>query len=106
MFTSSRQCTETLSGPYWFRVKITLEGQMSEQRGDINFCVKNNASLCLYLGHPNYTAPEVLQGGDITLLSDLWSLGCVVYEMFTGKFCFVCLPLQILIVAAQTCMFY
>lgn len=35
-------------------------------------------------GSPNYTAPEVLQGGEITILSDLWSLGCVFYELFTG----------------------
>lgn len=35
-------------------------------------------------GHPHYIAPEVLQGGELTLLSDLWSLGCVFYELFTG----------------------
>ncbi|KAK3602625.1 hypothetical protein CHS0354_034209 [Potamilus streckersoni] len=32
----------------------------------------------------NYTAPEVIQGGEVTIMSDLWSLGCVFYEMFTG----------------------
>ncbi|XP_053386677.1 serine/threonine-protein kinase ULK4-like isoform X1 [Mercenaria mercenaria] len=35
-------------------------------------------------GHTHYMAPEVLQGGELTLLSDLWSLGCVMYELFTG----------------------
>ncbi|XP_052814405.1 serine/threonine-protein kinase ULK4-like isoform X2 [Mya arenaria] len=35
-------------------------------------------------GHTNYSAPEVLQGGEISILSDLWSLGCTMYEMFTG----------------------
>ncbi|KAJ8308456.1 LOW QUALITY PROTEIN: hypothetical protein KUTeg_013330 [Tegillarca granosa] len=35
-------------------------------------------------GPPTYMAPEVLQGGEFTILSDLWSLGCVLYEMFTG----------------------
>ncbi|WAR10143.1 ULK4-like protein [Mya arenaria] len=32
----------------------------------------------------NTDAPEVLQGGEISILSDLWSLGCTMYEMFTG----------------------
>ncbi|CAI9736110.1 serine/threonine-protein kinase ULK4-like isoform X4 [Octopus vulgaris] len=35
-------------------------------------------------GSPNYMAPEVLKGGDMTVTSDLWSLGCVLYEMYTG----------------------
>jgi len=41
--------------------------------------------FCYFPGNPHYLAPEVLQGGEITILSDLWSLGCVLYEMFTGK---------------------
>ncbi|XP_049638564.1 serine/threonine-protein kinase ULK4 [Suncus etruscus] len=32
-----------------------------------------------------YTAPEVLRGTDFTTTSDLWSLGCLLYEMFSGK---------------------
>ncbi|KAK3093040.1 hypothetical protein FSP39_010415 [Pinctada imbricata] len=35
-------------------------------------------------GSSTYMAPEVIQGGEVTILSDLWSLGCVFYEMFTG----------------------
>ena len=31
-----------------------------------------------------YTAPEILRGGEHSISSDLWSVGCIFYEMFTG----------------------
>ena len=41
--------------------------------------------LCGYFtGAPTYMAPEVLQGTEHSICTDLWSLGCVLYEMFTG----------------------
>ncbi|XP_048008738.1 serine/threonine-protein kinase ULK4 isoform X3 [Megalobrama amblycephala] len=36
-------------------------------------------------GSPVYCAPEVLRGADSSVCSDLWALGCILYEMFTGK---------------------
>nr|XP_054406380.1 serine/threonine-protein kinase ULK4 isoform X4 [Pongo abelii] len=36
-------------------------------------------------GSPVYTAPEVVRGADFSISSDLWSLGCLLYEMFSGK---------------------
>uniref|UniRef100_A0A6Q2YUT8 Protein kinase domain-containing protein n=1 Tax=Esox lucius TaxID=8010 RepID=A0A6Q2YUT8_ESOLU len=35
-------------------------------------------------GSPIYCAPEVVNGGDLTVSSDLWALGCIFYEMFSG----------------------
>ncbi|XP_067934855.1 serine/threonine-protein kinase ULK4-like [Watersipora subatra] len=35
-------------------------------------------------GSAHYMAPEVIQGGPHTMSSDIWSLGCVLYELFTG----------------------
>ncbi|XP_076985827.1 serine/threonine-protein kinase ULK4 isoform X3 [Tamandua tetradactyla] len=32
-----------------------------------------------------YTAPEIVRGTDFSITSELWSLGCLLYEMFTGK---------------------
>ncbi|KAL8565090.1 hypothetical protein ACOMHN_005293 [Nucella lapillus] len=35
-------------------------------------------------GSPTYMAPELFQGGEPSIMSDLWALGCVIYEMFSG----------------------
>lgn len=43
---------------------------------------KNHTSS--FSGAPTYMSPEGFQSQEITILSDLWSLGCVLYEMFTG----------------------
>ncbi|KAM6995354.1 serine/threonine-protein kinase ULK4 [Tautogolabrus adspersus] len=36
-------------------------------------------------GSPVYSSPEVLQGSENTMSSDLWALGCILYYMYTGK---------------------
>ncbi|XP_062056103.1 serine/threonine-protein kinase ULK4 isoform X2 [Lepus europaeus] len=36
-------------------------------------------------GSPIYTAPEIVKGTDYSIASDLWSLGCLLYEMFSGR---------------------
>ena len=36
-------------------------------------------------GSVMYMAPELIQGAEPNVLSDLWALGCVLYEMFAGK---------------------
>src|SRR5262245_14554124 len=36
-------------------------------------------------GTPAYQAPEVLDGREVTVQSDLYALGLVLYELFTGK---------------------
>ena len=33
---------------------------------------------------PFYVAPEIFSGGQFTFASDLWSLGCLLFEMCAG----------------------
>ncbi len=40
-------------------------------------------------GTPAYMSPEQIEGGELTIKSDIYSLGLVLYELFTGKQAFM-----------------
>jgi NIMA (never in mitosis gene a)-related kinase len=52
--------------------------------GDLNVSkIAKNGMLTTQTGTPYYAAPEVWRDNPYDLKSDIWSFGCVIYEMCT-----------------------
>src|SRR5688572_20133936 len=65
---------------------------MVDERGDVRITDFGIAALAEEVGGreamsgtPAYMSPEQLEGQDLTVKSDIYSLGLVLYEVFTGK---------------------
>lgn len=49
-------------------------------------CEVGSSDAAVFRGTTAYASPEVLTpGGSVSITSDLWALGCVVYELFVGR---------------------
>ncbi|OAF68766.1 Nercc1 kinase [Intoshia linei] len=47
---------------------------------------KNNILDChSYVGTPYYMSPELIQGKKYNYMTDMWAIGCVIYELMTFK---------------------
>ena len=54
--------------------------------GDLNVSKVLKSGLCMsQTGTPYYASPEVWKDEQYNLKSDIWSLGCVLYEIVTMK---------------------
>lgn len=74
---------------------------MLDQHGDVRITDFGIAALADEIerhdarsGTPAYMSPEQLEGQELTIKSDLYSLGLVLYEIFTGKRAFEATTLQ------------
>uniref|UniRef100_A0A8C8ARX8 Unc-51 like kinase 4 n=1 Tax=Otus sunia TaxID=257818 RepID=A0A8C8ARX8_9STRI len=55
-----------------------------EGEGDVSESTPQRYLKNRFRGSPLYTAPEIIKGEDFSKASDLWSLGCLLHEMFSG----------------------
>ena len=62
---------------------IMLDGAGKVRLTD--FGLAGSAGETLRAGTPAYMAPEQLSGGEVGVRSDIYSLGLVLYELFTGQ---------------------
>lgn len=62
------------------------------RRGDARLAdlgsATNRLKQCMSCGTREYIAPELLLGAPVGVEIDLWSLGCTVFEMLTGRLLF------------------
>ncbi|XP_060241026.1 serine/threonine-protein kinase ULK4 isoform X3 [Meriones unguiculatus] len=63
----------------FFALVAAEEGSGDSGENTLKKSMKNRVR-----GSPVYAAPEILKGADFSVGSDLWSLGCLFYEMFSG----------------------
>ncbi|CAN8317923.1 unnamed protein product [Cochlearia groenlandica] len=64
-----------------YELKISDFG-LSIKTGDKSCCWKTHSP---FVGTPIYMSPESVKDGSVEETLDLWSLGCVVLEMYRGK---------------------
>lgn len=58
------------------------------------FARPSRSSLTSHMQTPYYMSPELINGQPYDVKSDIWALGCLIYELCAGQ-CVHCLPSRI-----------
>ena len=64
---------------------VMIDGEGQVRITDFGLAAIAGAAGQSRAGTPAYMAPELLAGGDATVQSDVYALGLVLYELFTGR---------------------
>jgi serine/threonine-protein kinase len=80
---------------------IMIDGRGHVRILDFGLAVAAEEAVDARSGTPAYQAPEQLAGQEVTVRSDLYSLGLVLYEVFTGKTAFLAATRQELLQQRQ-----
>jgi serine/threonine protein kinase len=69
-----------------------MRNTMQVKIGDFGFSGSFDQTCMIGLtqaGSPNYMSPEMVVGGQYGPSSDVWSVGCILYQMLTGRIPFI-----------------
>jgi hypothetical protein len=64
---------------------VMVDGEGQVRLTDFGIAGTTEDAVDARAGTPGYMAPEQLRGGQVSVQSDLFALGLVLFEMFTGK---------------------
>jgi serine/threonine-protein kinase len=64
---------------------VMIDGDGNVRITDFGLAVAAGDVTASRAGTPQYMAPEQLTGGDASVRSDIYALGLILFEMFTGK---------------------
>eukprot|EP00347_Sterkiella_histriomuscorum_P004693 403359467 len=62
--------------------QVNLCNELTQEQLNQAYLDQRNYSM---VGTEEYVAPEILKKEEVTYATDLWSLGIIIYQMYTGK---------------------